>query len=109
MAIIWTNHSIERAKQRGIPQSWIEKTINSPDNSFDKGDKSMECHKKFDNQTVTVIIKENELGQYIILSCWIDPPNYGTADFRKNKNYHDMKKASLLKKFWLTLRGQIGF
>ncbi len=105
---IWTKHVIERNKQRGISENWINQTINNPDDIAQTEDRKNRYKKRFSDQTVTVIVKTNEKGENIILSTWIYPPNLGTKDFRSKQRYEEMKKASLLRKFWLTFLNQIG-
>lgn len=107
--VIWTNHAIERNRERGVSESYINQTINHPDHSFPSGDNKTTYKKRFGHQTVTVIIKLTEKGDYLILSAWIDPPNFGTNDFKKNQRYHQMKKAGPIKKLWITLLNQIGY
>ena len=106
--IIWTNHAFEKNKERQITQNWIEQTINNPDDYFEIDGGKIESRKKFGNQTVTVITAKTESGKYLILSAWIDPPSLGTSDFKKKKLRNDMKKASTIKKIWLTFLNQIG-
>lgn len=99
---------MERNKQRGISENYINQTLNNPDQSFSSADQTTKYRKRFDYQTVTVIVKQNEHGENLILSSWIDPPNYGTSDYKGKQRYKDMKKASNLKKLWLTFLNQVG-
>lgn len=106
--IIWTNHAKERNKERQITQGWVENTINAPDKTTKLEDGKVEYRKKFNNQTVAVVCKKSREGKYLVLSSWINPPNYGTPEY-KNKFYDkQLKKAGGFKKFWLTLLRQIG-
>lgn len=105
--IIWTNHARERLNARKIHKDLIIQAIISPDRTIAKGD-ATEYQKRFDNQTVAAIIKENEKGENIILSCWIDPPNPGTKDYKIKQRRKEMYKAGVLKKLWLTFLDQIG-
>ena len=105
--IIWTNHARDRLNKRKIHKDLVIQAIISPDHTK-QNNGATEYQKRFDNQTVAAIVKENEKGESIILSCWIDPPNPGTADFKQKGRYNASKKASLLKKFWLTFLNQVG-
>jgi hypothetical protein len=105
---IWTNHAKDRNKERKISENYINQTLHNPDQRINTQDQKIEYKKRFDHQTVTVIVKQNERGENLILSAWINPPNYGTADYKNNQNYHEMKKASPIKKLWLTLLQQVG-
>jgi hypothetical protein len=107
MAIIWTKHAIERNKERQITVSLVEKTINSPDKSFPQEEGKIKYVKDFGKQTVSAVTTKTDHGEYLILSAWIDPPNPGTANYKKEGFRMKMKNAGTLKKFWLTLRNQI--
>ena len=82
--LIWTNHANKRLKDRKLTTNQILKTINSPDSKINNEDGSIELAREYGKQKVHVVIKPNEKGELIILSCWINPPNYGSKDF-KNK------------------------
>jgi hypothetical protein len=107
--IIWTNHALKRINDRKISQGQITQTISSPDSKLNNEDGSVEFIKEFGIQKVHVIIKENTNGELIILSCWVNPPNLGTADFKNEKLRKEVKRSGSLKKFWLTLLNQLGF
>lgn len=104
---IWTNHARERLNDRRVPDNFINQTLSNPDRTFEDG-QNTKLQKKFDHQTVTIITKRNDQGQFLILSCWIDPPFPGTSDYKSKKRYLSMKKASMLKKFWFTFLNQLG-
>ncbi len=106
--IVWTNHALKRNKERKISTSWVEQTINNPDNFSTIEEGRTKSWKKFNKHTVSVIYTKTKEGQYLVLSSWINFPNYGTADY-KNKSYNkQMKKAGAIKKFWLTFLKQLG-
>jgi len=105
--LVWTNHVIDRAKERKIPTDWITQTINNPDKNFQENG-SIKFEKLFGNQTITAVVKKNELGEDVIISCWIEPPNPGTQDFKEKSRYKEKQKAGNLKKIWLVLLEQIG-
>src|SRR3989338_710566 len=97
---IWTNHVIQRLKDRKIPQNFVSKTVSNPDKTSSSNEGGLEYRKKFGNKTVHAIVKENERGERVILSCWINPPNEGTKDFKSKKRYWEMQKGSVWKKLW---------
>ena len=105
--LIWTNHARERLSARRIHKDLIIQAIISPDRTIPKNG-ATEYQKQFNNQTIAAIVKENEKGENIILSCWIDPPNPGTKDFKIKQRRKEMHKAGALKKLWLTFLDQIG-
>lgn len=106
--IIWTNHAKKRINDRKISQNQITETINTPDSKLNNPDGSTELIREYGKQKVHVVIKENEKKELIILSCWINPPNYNSTDFKKKEYYNKITKSSPLKKFWYTLLNQIG-
>ena len=105
--IIWTNHARDRLNKRKIHKDFVIQAIISPDRTK-QNNGAIEYQKRFDNQTVAAIVKENEKGENIILSCWIDPPNPGTKDFKRKARKIKMQKAGIAEKFWLTFLDQIG-
>ena len=106
---IWTHHALARLNERKISGDLAIATLTAPDKTIANSDQTIKFQKSFQTQTATVIAKENENGQYIILSYWIDPPNPGTKDYRRKARYNEIKKASTLRKLWLTFLDQIGF
>ena len=105
---IWTNHAGKRLRERKIPQAFINKTLHYPDRTIRQKDNTTELQKRIDGKTVAAIVKKNERGEHIILSCWINPPFSGTKDHKKRQRYFAMQKASPLKKLWLTLLNKLG-
>lgn len=105
--IIWTNHALARLNARKIHKDSVIQAIISPDRTKENNG-ATEYQKRFDNQTVAAIVKENEKGESIILSCWVDPPNPGTRDFKRKTRRNQMQNAGVLKKLWLTFLEQIG-
>jgi hypothetical protein len=108
--IIWTNHALERLSQRGISQEDGLKTFRNPDKSFPgKQENSFEFIKYFGDKKVTLIGKQNESRQWIIVSAWIDPPLPGSVDDRRQRAYKEYKKATGLWKIVLAVKRQMGF
>ena len=107
--VIWTNHALERLGQRGLSQQMAWQTFSSPDSS-EKGKNpgTTESRKRFGKSTVTIISKKNERNEWLILSCWIDPPLPGTEDFKKREAYFKHKKASFWGKVWYSVKKQLG-
>lgn len=106
--IIWTKHAKERNKERKITENWVEQTINSPDKTKFQDDGKTEYRKRFGDQIVTVVATKSREGRYLILSTWINPPAFGTSDYKKDNYNKEMKKAGVIKKFWLTFVSQLG-
>lgn len=108
-SVIWTNHALERLEARRLPQDLAYKAFMHPD-SYKKGknQRTWEYTKIHDGHTITLVAKQNEKSQWIILSCWVDPPFAGSIDVGKKEMWKTYKKAGILKKFWMTLLKQLG-
>lgn len=106
---IWTNHALERLGQRGLSLDMAAKTFKNPDKKIPgKKSGSYEFQKKFDSSYVTVIATQNEKKEWIIMSCWIDPPYYGTRDWKEKQYYRAYQKAGVWGKLWIIFKRQIG-
>ncbi len=108
--VIWTNHALERLGHRGLNQQMAHEAFKNPDKKNPgKQSGTMQFEKKFGNSTVTIIAKQNEKYEWLILSCWIDPPIVGYMDYYKKKRYVEYGKAGFWGKFWITFKEQLGF
>lgn len=77
--VIWTNHALDRLKQRGISQGDAWATFNRPDQSrFAKAKDAWVYYKTYGDQKIEVVAKKNEKGEWIILSVW-SRPVYGKS------------------------------
>lgn len=69
--IIWTDHALNRMRERGIKQSDAWVTWKNPERSRYVKDKATWIyHKTFSGQRVEVVAKKNDDGRWIILSVW---------------------------------------
>src|SRR3989344_5960746 len=106
---IWTNHALQRLGQRGLTQELAWKAFNSPHHSLPgKNPGTIEFQKRFNKSLITIIAKQNEKKEWIILSCWIDPPLPGSIDIKKKDEWQKYQKAGFWGKMFLTLRKQLG-
>ncbi len=108
---VWTNHALQRLSQRGFTQEMAGKTFSSPEFSLPGKQKgTIEYRRRFGKSQVTVIAKKNEKQEWIVLSCWIDPPLPGTEDAKKRKKYREFqykfKSSGFWGKTWLALKKQ---
>lgn len=118
--VVFTNHAIERMKQRGISGDWAWQSVRQPDRTSPGKEKhTTEFIKDFGKHRVTIIAKKNEIGEWVVLSVWMDPPLHGTSDYYKKEKYNKkmdrnrkfdkkMEQASFWGKVLLTVRKQIG-
>lgn len=105
---IWTKHALARLNERRIPKHLIEQALYDPDRTLRTDNGSLELQKRLDKRTVAAIIKENDKGEKLVISCWINPPYPGTKDAKKRARYLAMQKGSFWKKIWLTMLNQLG-
>lgn len=69
---IWTNHALERLKQRGILQSDAWVVWRNPDSKrYAESKGAWVYYKTWGSTRYEIVAKENNRGQWIILSVWI--------------------------------------
>ena len=105
---IWTTHALERLGQRGLSRSMAAEAFQNPDIKT-SGNKpgSIEFQKRFGSSQVSIIAKKNERDEWIILSCWIEPPLAGSQDSQKRKKYLILQKASTFRKILRMIKQQL--
>lgn len=107
--IIWTNHAIERLHARKLPQDVAYRAFETPDARMKgKRNGALELQKQYQDLTITLIVKKNPQGEWLVISAWVDPPFPGTEDHRKQTYWQAMQKAGFWRKIFLTLKHQIG-
>lgn len=105
---IWTNHALERLGERGLTQEIASETFRHPNRRVTgKNPGTFEFQRKYNNSLVTVIAKPTEKREWLILSCWIDPPLYGTKDYQKKQDYLNYKRSGFWGKLWYILKRQM--
>lgn len=106
--LIWTHHAIDRMRNRGLTQDMAKEAFAKPDKTISgKISGSFEYQKQFGSLRVTLIVKQNEKYEWIVLSAWIDPPLPGSPDAKQKERYWKYQKASFWVKLWLTLKKQL--
>lgn len=69
--IIWTNHALDRLRQRNIKQGEAWATWKRPDSSkFDNKKGVWVYRRSINSQAIEVVAKKNEKGNWIVLSVW---------------------------------------
>jgi len=104
---IWTDHALERMKERGIPKEYAIDSFKSPDFS-EVNRNGLKLTKKIEDKTITMVSTRNERGESVIVSIWMDPPMVGTKDYKNKQRYNEYRKAGIGKKIWMTILRQIG-
>lgn len=92
--LIWTNHALERMKQRGISQGDAWATWNRADQTRKGRDKGVWVYYKTypsvssgRAQKIEVVAKQNQKKEWLILSVWSRP------DFETGGRRSDGKKS----------------
>jgi len=93
--VIWTNHALQRARERGIKQSDVWAVWNRPSSSkFDSKKGNWIYRRVFNGEEIEVVARKNQRGEWIILSLWSSPKHHVSA---KRKDTFFKKLASFLK------------
>jgi len=110
MHFIFTKHARKRLKERQFSQEQAELAFSQPDHiKPGKKNNTWEYLKKFGKQTITLIVTNNDQGEKIVVSAWIDPPVFGTKDYQQKQRYQEYYRSGGLKKIWLIIKEQLGF
>ena len=71
---IWTNHALQRLRDRQLDQGTVWLAFQHPDtSSYATSQRTYKYHKIINHQLIEVIAKKNKQGQWLILSCWSKP------------------------------------
>jgi hypothetical protein len=107
--VIWTNHALERMRERGVGQDMVLQAFNSPDRTQPGREKGTnQYQKRFGNSLVTAVGKQNDKNEWIIISAWIDPPLPGSDDAKRKFAYKTYQDATFWRKIWITVKRQLG-
>lgn len=106
--LIWTHHALDRLMQRGLSQDAAWQVFKRPDATVKAKKGGTEYRRKDGDLFVTLVAKQNQKREWVIISAWVDPPLPGSPDAKKQEAYRKYQKASGLVKLWLTLKRQIG-
>lgn len=107
--IIWTNHALSRLRERKLPQHIAFSAFQNPDQRRNgRKNGTHEFIKQHGKHTITLIASRNERKEWVVLSCWIDPPFPGTSDHRKREAWRKYKKSGFWGKLWYVIKRQLG-
>lgn len=94
--VIWTNHAVERLRERGVKQGDAWATFRRPDQSRYAASKgAWVYHKTYGDQKIEVVAKQNERKEWIILSVWSKP----VYEQDKSNNHISQIKPDLMERF----------
>lgn len=72
--VIWTNHALEKMRQRGISQSDAWATWRNPQQSRRaRIPGAWVYYRTYGNEKIEVVTKKNERGEWVIISVWSGP------------------------------------
>jgi len=98
--VIWTNHALERLRQRNIKQGDAWATFSRPDQSrYAKAKGAWIYYKTYGTEKIEVVAKKNELGKWIILTVWSRPiyDKHTYPHHQKHKTEHS--KDGFIRRF----------
>lgn len=91
--VIWTNHALDRLRERGIKQGDAWATWNRPEQSR-KGTVagSWVYYRNWGNTQIEIVAKQNERREWLILSVWsrpisLNPPNISQNPERSRRTF----------------------
>ncbi len=105
--IILTNHAAQKIERRGIIKNDVFETLVKPDSTKKDREDAFKYKKKFEGYRITAVAKQNEKGEWVILSVWRDPPLPGTLDAQEKKEWKGYKKAGFLGQIWSQIKQQL--
>lgn len=99
--VIWTDHALQRLKERNIKQGDAWAAWRRPDQSRRAGtDGAWIYYRTWGDEKIEVVAKKNDRGQWIILSVW-SRPVYGD-----HKPSRKSRQNSLLERLLQKLLGR---
>ena len=98
--IIWTNHALQRLRERGIKQGDAWATWNRPEQSRPGSGASQGAwvyYRTYGDERIEVVAKQDEYKKWIVLSVW------------SKKVYVNKLDTNQKKSFWVDLLRRIFF
>lgn len=72
--VVWTNHALDRLRERGIKQGDAWAAFQRPDQSrFASSKKAWIYYRTFEEKKIEVVAKKDLKGKWVILSVWSKP------------------------------------
>ncbi len=79
--VIWTTHLKERARQRGIDPSLVDKAVRFPDKVVPSSTTNSQKHIKVIGNTQYIAAVKREGNNWIVTSVW-SKPHYGPSIYK---------------------------
>lgn len=97
--IIFTNHALQRLRERDISQGDAWATLVHPQESRKGSNKNAWVfYRTYGNNKIEVVATENEKKEWVVLSVW-SRPAYGTASYPKPNIFEQLVEKILQKLF----------
>ncbi len=72
--VVWTDHALQRLKERGVSMDTAFATWNNPDSKrYATAQGAWVYYKTWEKEKIEVVAKQNEKGEWVILSVWSRP------------------------------------
>jgi len=98
MNTIFTKHVINRLYNRGISQSDAYYTFKHPDGTLPGSTPdSKKFYKNHGSQRIEIVAKQNEKGEWIILTAWARKQGTGQPIFRQSQNEGNFLEKIIMK------------
>jgi hypothetical protein len=92
--VIWTNHALDRMRERGIKQGDAWATFNRPDTSrYAKSNNTHVYYRTWGSEKIEVVAKKSEKGEWLVLSVWSKLADNKTAKKSENTFWRKLKKS----------------
>lgn len=105
MGLIFTDHAIQRLYQRKITQSDAWYTFKHASTRVPGSTPgSFKFFKDYGEQRIEVVAKQNEKGEWVILSCWSKLVGTGQPLFQKPENFLFFLIKKVVGKCWRTVK-----
>lgn len=70
--VIWTNHALERLRERGIKQGYAWATFRNPQQSR-RAKAGWIFYRTYGDEKIEVVASQNKRNEWVILSVWSRP------------------------------------
>lgn len=95
--VIWTNHALDRLRQRGIKQGDAWATFNRPEQSKKGASGNWVYYRNWGGEQIEVVAKQDEKRKWVVLSVW-------SRRVAQNQSQYAHKELSHQKpSFWRSL------
>ncbi|OGY08987.1 MAG: hypothetical protein A2700_01745 [Candidatus Blackburnbacteria bacterium RIFCSPHIGHO2_01_FULL_44_64] len=93
--IAWTNHALQRLKERGIKQGDAWATWRNPDQSRPGKGNLWIFYKRYGNEKIEVITNKDKDGRTVVVTVW-SRPVYGPQRYKgANKTWDNILEKTL--------------